>query len=62
MLSVRGNGAVNFTPAIVGNGVFFTNCCADNNAHYRFTGTPVGNIFNVDEGQISFFLRSRDGG
>jgi hypothetical protein len=57
---VNGTGSVNFTPAKVGNGVFFLNCCANTNtAYYKFTGTTIGNIFNLNQGQASFFLKSR---
>ena len=58
---VNGTGSVNFAPAEVGNGVYFLNCCATNtnNAYYKFTGASVGNIFNVNQGQISFYLKSR---
>jgi len=57
---VKGTGSANFTPAQVGNGVYFLNCCANtNNAYYKFTGATVGNIFNVNQGQISFYLKSR---
>src|ERR1017187_9970527 len=57
---VNGTGSANFTPAQVGNGVYFLNCCVNtNNAYYKFTGTTVGNIFNVNQGQISFYLKSR---
>jgi len=30
-----------------------------NNAYYKFTGATIGNIFNVNQGQIKFY-RSRD--
>jgi hypothetical protein len=57
---VNGTGSVNFTPAQTGNGVYFRNCCANtNNAYYKFTGTTIGNIFNVNQGQITFYLKSR---
>jgi hypothetical protein len=57
---VTGSGSVNFTPAQVGNGVYFLNCCKNtNNAYYKFTGATVGNIFNVRQGEISFYLKSR---
>jgi len=57
---VNGTGSVNFTSAAVGNGVFFLNCCTNtNNAYYKFTGTAVGNIINVNQGKISFYLKSR---
>jgi len=56
----NGTGSVNFTPAQLGNGVYFLNCCANtNNAYYKFTGATIGNIFNVSQGQISFSLKSR---
>ena len=51
---------MNFAPAQTGNGVYFLNCCTNtNNAYYKFTGAPVGSIFNVNQGQISFYLKSR---
>jgi hypothetical protein len=57
---VKGTGSVNFTPAEVGNGVYFLNCCANtNDAYYKFTGAAIGNIFNVSQGQVSFYLLSR---
>ena len=57
---VNGGGSVNFTPAQSGNGVYFLNCCVNtNNAYYKFTGATIGNIFNVNQGQISFYLQSR---
>jgi uncharacterized protein (TIGR03790 family) len=57
---VKGTGSTNFTPGQVGNGVYFLNCCSNtNNAYYKFTGATLGNIFNVNQGQISFYLRSR---
>ena len=57
---VQGTGSVNFTPAAVGNGVYFLNCCSNTNmAYYKFTGAPVGNIFNMSQGQVSFYLKSR---
>ncbi len=56
----NGTGSVNFTPAQTGNGVYFLNCCVNaNNAYYKFTGSTIGNIFNVNQGQITFYLKSR---
>ena len=56
---VNGSGSVNFTPAVSGDGVFFLNCCANsNNSFYKFTGAPIGNIFNTSQGKISFYLVS----
>jgi hypothetical protein len=52
-------GSVNFTPAQTGSGVYFLNCCGTSNAYYKFTGSTIGNIFNVNQGQISFYLESR---
>lgn len=55
-----GSGSVNFTPAHLGHGVYFLNCCQNtNNAHYKFTGATVGNIFNVSQGEVWFYLKSR---
>jgi len=57
---VTSGGSVNFTPAQVGDGVYFQSCCnSTNNAYYKFTGATVGSIFNVNQGQISFYLKSR---
>ena len=57
---VNGGGSVNFAPAQSGNGVYFLQCCGNlTNAYYKFTGTTVGSIFNVSQGQISFYLKSR---
>ena len=57
---VSNGGLVNFAAAQTGNGVYFQNCCVNtNNAYYKFTGATVGNIFNVNQGQITFYLKSR---
>jgi len=59
-VAVKGGGSVNFAPAFSGNGVYFRNCCDNTStAYYRFTGSAVGSIFNLNQGQISFYLRSR---
>ena len=56
---VQGSGSINFTPAQVGEGVFFLTCCDNSaNAYYRFAGTAVGNVFSTIQGQISFYLKS----
>ncbi|HXI41409.1 MAG TPA: Ig-like domain-containing protein, partial [Bryobacteraceae bacterium] len=56
----KGTGSVNFAAAQTGNGVYFLNCCSNtNNAYYKFGGTTVGNIFNVTQGQVTFYLKSR---
>ena len=59
-LAVKGAGSVNFAPAKIGDGVYFLNCC-DNvaTAYYKFTGATVGQVFNVNRGQVSFYLKSR---
>ena len=57
---VNGTGAVNYAAAASGNGVYFLNCCVNtSNAYYKFTGTTVGGIFNINQGQVSFYLKSR---
>ena len=59
-VTLNGTGSVNFSPAQTGNGVYFMNCCLDvNNAYYKFTGSALGNIFNLNQGQITFSLKSR---
>ena len=55
-----GTGSVNFAPAQSGNGVYFLNCCTNTNrAYYKFTGAGVANVFNVNQGQVWFYLKSR---
>ena len=57
---MNGTGSVNFTLAETGDGVYFLNCCVNsNNAYYKFTGPTVGDIFNMSQGQIAFYLKSR---
>ncbi len=57
---VNGSGSVAFTPAQSGNGVYFQSCCgSNNNAYYKFTGAPIGNVFTTSQGQVSFDLTSR---
>jgi hypothetical protein len=57
---VNSGGSVNFAPAQTGNGVYFLNCCGNTgNAYYKFSGAVLGSIFNVNQGQISFYLKSR---
>ncbi|MDO8521176.1 MAG: Ig-like domain-containing protein, partial [bacterium] len=54
-----GTGSVTFAPAQVGNGVFFTSCCLNtNNAYYKFTGQTIGNVFNANQGEIDFYVKS----
>ena len=56
----NGSGSVNYAPGQTGNGVYFLNCCVNSNdAYYKFVGRTVGSIFNVTQGQISFYLKSR---
>jgi hypothetical protein len=57
---INGTGSVNFAPDSSGNGVYFLGCCTNyNTAYYRFTGAAIGQIFNPNQGQISFTLGSR---
>jgi hypothetical protein len=59
-LVVKGGGSVNFAPGQSGNGVYFLQCCDNSsNAYYKFSGATVGSVFNVSQGQISFYLKSR---
>jgi hypothetical protein len=58
-LMIAGNGAVKFAPVGTGEGAsFFTCCTASNMAYYQFLGASLGNIFALDQGQISFTLKS----
>ena len=53
-------GSVNFVSGQTGDGVYFLNCCTNaNQAYYKFTGSAIGNIFNMNQGKISFTLQSR---
>jgi hypothetical protein len=57
---INSGGSVNFAPAQEGNGVYFLNCCDTSaNAYYKFPGSAVGSVFNMSQGQISFYLKSR---
>src|SRR5690606_33124199 len=59
-LMLKSGGAVNFTPAQSGDGVYFQGCCSNSaNAYYQFSGPTVGSIFNVHQGEVSFYLKSR---
>jgi hypothetical protein len=59
-LARNSGGSVNFAPAQDGNGAYFLNCCANTgNAYYKFTGAGVGSIFNVNQGAVTFYLKSR---
>ncbi len=56
----KGTGSINFASAQNGNGAYFQNCCDNSNtAYYKFTGPAIGNVFSSNQGQISFYLKSR---
>ncbi len=61
-LVVNGTGSVNFAPAQVGDGVYFTQGGQQNSntAYYKWTGAQIGDIFNfnMDPGEINFYLKS----
>ena len=42
-----------------GDQVQTAECDNSANAYYKFTGATVGSVFNVNQGQISFYLKSR---
>ena len=49
-----------FCSGQTGDGVYFLNCCTNaNQAYYKFTGSAISNIFNMNHGKISFTLQSR---
>ena len=57
---VNTDGSINFAPAQAGDGVYFQQCCGNTaNAYYKFTGAAVGSIFNLNQGQVTFYLKSR---
>jgi hypothetical protein len=59
-LVVKGAGSLNFGPGRSGNGAYFLSCCSNtNNAYYKFSGSAVGNLFNVNKGKVEFYLTSR---
>jgi len=55
-----GNGSVQFTPTNFGNGVKFLPGGQQNGdaAFYKYTGSQIGNIFDMNNGEISFKLTS----
>jgi hypothetical protein len=56
---VNGAGSVTFVPARDDTGVIFQMCCTNtNNAYYQFSGAQVGEIFNINQGQATFYLTS----
>ncbi len=60
-LTVRGSGSVNFATVQNGTGVFFLQPGqqSSNTAFYQFTDAGLGNVFNVDAGEIEFFIKSK---
>jgi hypothetical protein len=57
---VRGTGAVTYSPLPNGDGLSFTKGGAQNSntALIAFTGTAVGALFNLDQGDLSFSVKS----
>ena len=55
----NGTGSVNFTRRRRKWGLLPELLREHNNAYYKFTGSTIGNIFNVNQGQITFNLTSR---
>jgi hypothetical protein len=60
-LSVKGLGSITFPPVRSGSGVSFAAGGQQNTntAFYRFTGSGVANLFNSDQGELSFYLKSK---
>src|SRR5581483_5762058 len=57
---VRGTGTVTLPAAVNGNGMLFTTGGQQNSntAFLQFSGAAVGNVFNVNQGDITFYLKS----
>ena len=60
-LVIKGTGSVIFSPTQVGQGVSFGKGGQQNSntAFYSFTGAQLGNVFNTDQGEVSFYLKSK---
>ena len=60
-LVMTGQGAVNFVPAVVGNGMSFTQGGQQrtNAAFYSFLGLQARDTFDLASGQVTFYLKSR---
>src|SRR5581483_10108828 len=59
-VAVRKTGSVAFSPAINGNGVVFGvgGQQNTNTADLSFTGTQLANIFDVNQGDLTFYVKS----
>jgi hypothetical protein len=59
-LVVRGTGSVAFRPVVNGDGVAFAQGGPQNTntAFVSFAGAPVGNVFNVSQGDLTFYVKS----
>ena len=57
---VRGTGSVAFSPVVNGNGVGFGPGGAQNTntAFLSFSGAQVGSVFNVNQGDLTFYVKS----
>lgn len=60
LLKIRGTGTFAFTPVLNGNGMLFGPGGGQNanTAFISFSGSQVGNLFNMNAGDIIFYLRS----
>ena len=59
-LVINGTGSLNFAPVHTGNGVSFEpgGWQQQHAAFYRFTSPRIGEIFDFNHGEISFYLKS----
>ncbi len=57
---VRGTGSVAFSPVVSGDGVVFEGVSSPNTntAFLSFSGAQVGNVFNVNQGNLTFYVKS----
>jgi hypothetical protein len=57
---VRGTGSVAFSPVVNGNGVGFGPGGAQNTntAFLSFSGAQVGSVFNANQGDLTFYVKS----
>jgi hypothetical protein len=59
-LVVRGTGSIMYSPVVNGDGVAFEGVSNPNSntAFLSFSGTPVGSVFNPNQGDLTFYVKS----
>jgi hypothetical protein len=59
-LVVRGTGSIMYSPVVNGDGVAFEGVSNPNSntAFLSFSGAPVGSVFNPNQGDLTFYVKS----